>query len=219
MSNNKKPSTNKIVRYLRELSVVVIGIAITVSVTLWVSRMNEKRDIKLYLIAITAELKENTKKLEFIKRYSQREMLYTNYLKSNVKEARDADSLAYYASHCAFSVEKFLLKSNAFDMFKSSGLMRLLVNQESMLTLWQTYDYLSRVETGLDWIADHKWEQIKIEMSRIGEGTMSTEDLINTPIMYDFYIFDMYATQMIGIENALNDAKETIEKLEKYCGE
>ena len=55
MSKSKKSikeSIKKSGKYLREISVVVIGVAITLSVSYWIGVKNEKRDMALHLRAI-----------------------------------------------------------------------------------------------------------------------------------------------------------------------
>ena len=39
----------KIGKYLREVSVVMLGVAITISVTIWINKKSEKKDMSLYL--------------------------------------------------------------------------------------------------------------------------------------------------------------------------
>ena len=46
----------KIGKFVREISVIVIGVAITLSASYWLSDRNEKRDMALYLTAIKMEL-------------------------------------------------------------------------------------------------------------------------------------------------------------------
>ena len=61
--NKSKKSIQSIVKYLRELSVVIAGIGFTVGIGLWVNNSNNKKDLERYLFAIEFELEENVKKL------------------------------------------------------------------------------------------------------------------------------------------------------------
>ena len=80
---NLKNSTKKIGKYLREISVVVIGVAITLSVSVWLGNRNEKKDIALHLHAIKMELEENEKNLENLIERLKLAAEYTNYLLSH----------------------------------------------------------------------------------------------------------------------------------------
>ena len=57
--NKLKISMSKFGKFDREVSVVVIGVAITLTATLWINKKNEKRDMALYLNAMKIELDEN----------------------------------------------------------------------------------------------------------------------------------------------------------------
>ncbi len=46
---SKKKSMNPIVKFLRELLVVVTGIAITLGTGVWINNNNNKKDLKQYL--------------------------------------------------------------------------------------------------------------------------------------------------------------------------
>jgi hypothetical protein len=61
--NESKISMKKIGKYLREISVVVIGVAVTLSASYWLGVKSEKRDIALHLHAIKMELEENAQDL------------------------------------------------------------------------------------------------------------------------------------------------------------
>ncbi|MDR1602591.1 MAG: hypothetical protein LBS42_09220 [Tannerella sp.] len=62
-----KISAGKIVTCLCELSIVVIGIAIMLSVNNWLTTRNEKKDMALYLNAVKLELETNLADLEMFK--------------------------------------------------------------------------------------------------------------------------------------------------------
>ncbi|MCL2042236.1 MAG: hypothetical protein FWG84_09415 [Bacteroidales bacterium] len=51
-------------KYLQEISVVVIGVAITLSVSYWISRQSEKKDVALYELKKEQCIKENQLELE-----------------------------------------------------------------------------------------------------------------------------------------------------------
>jgi len=62
MKNKSKISIKPIVQYFRELSVVVIGVAVTVSLGFWVNNKNNEKDLTEYLTALKIELEENIDK-------------------------------------------------------------------------------------------------------------------------------------------------------------
>jgi len=129
MNNKQKSLIRKIGKYLREISVVVIGVAITLSASYWISQRGEKRDLKLYLNAIKLELEENIETLEGAIEDLKPSVRYSNYLGSVDAKSINSDSIDSYGD--VFTVLKmYSFQTNAFEMFKNSGHMRLIDDKE-----------------------------------------------------------------------------------------
>jgi len=122
-------SISEIGKYLREISVVVIGVAITLSVSYWISQRGEKRDLKLYLNAIKLELEENIETLERAIEDLKPSVRYSNYLRSVDAKSINSDSIDSYGDDIT-SNYMYSFQTNAFEMFKNSGHMRLIDDKE-----------------------------------------------------------------------------------------
>ena len=216
MNSKTKTTTNKIVKYLRELSIIVAGVAITLSASLWIGQKSEKKDMKLYLKSIRIELEENMKEFDKVMAYHSLEANYTMYLLSHDIESRHIDSLAYYANICCQSLQTFSFKTNAFEMLKSSGVLRLLDDKELVLALWNTYDELSELKRILEWHFQLKWAAVEKELPRMIDLNFKPEDMVKTPVMYLFYRTGMSVSIRQNCEENLNTLKETVEKLVDY---
>ena len=174
-------SINKIVKYLREVSVVVFGVAITLSASYFITRSSEKRDMRLYLTAIKMELEENIKICDMHAIYYKSGVKYANYLNSDDKAALSMDSIWHYQNAYYGGLGKFIFKNNAFEMFKSSGNMRLLNDKELLLEMWDLYFGLSYIKNNLDELLVMR----DADMMKEWEWT-DTESQKNIP-MYNFY--------------------------------
>jgi len=216
MNSKKRLSINKTVKYLREVSVVVIGVAVTLLATHWITTRSEKRDMNLYLNAIKMELDENMRNLDGAIEYTRSNVNYARYLQTHGKESRSSDTLAYYTTKCCFIIQDFSFKKDAFEMFKSSGIMRFLNDKDLMLNLWEAYASILLVEKRLDWYSQLKWAAMEKEVPLFIDRDVEAKDLINAPVMYNFYIFDIHTSVMSNCEKALEKAKEVVGKLEKY---
>jgi len=86
----------KICQYLRELSIIVLGVAFTIAVTLGINRWYEKRDLSLYLNAIKIEMEENLTIVEDAREYLLNESNYEAYLSSHDNPSFNNDTLEYY---------------------------------------------------------------------------------------------------------------------------
>ena len=155
----QKFSISKIGKYLREISVVVIGVAITLSVSFWISQRSEKRDITLYLNAIKLELEENIATLEWAIEELKPSVKYSNYLKSQDTKSLKSDSIKSHGD--AFSVNMYSFQTNAFEMFKNSGVMRFIDDKEFLQSLWNMYEGIIGIRTISDWYFQEKWNALK----------------------------------------------------------
>ena len=201
-------STNKIRNYLREISAIVIGVAITLSASYWLGLRNEKRDMALYLNAIRLELEDNIKTLETAIENLQLSIRYTNYLKSNDKKSLNKDSLKMY-QYAYYTITDYTFKTNAFEMFKSSGIMRLVDDKELLLSLWDVYEEFESVKETFDWFLPMKWEDMKKEFSLIIE-----EREVKAPT-YNFYIMDFPSQMVRPCKSALKKSQEMVSRLEE----
>ena len=213
MQRKVKVSLKTVVRYVRDLSIVVAGIAVTLYASDRVSGRSEKRDLTLYLHAIQLEVEENIKTLEEAIERLQPSIRYSEYLTSHDKESLERDTLSSYVE-CCYSFSSPTFKTNAFEMFKNSGIMRLVNDKELLLLLWDVYDELNSVKETFDVIFPIKWEDIKREVTMILEGQQSK---LVAP-MYHFYYMGLPLDLMRPCENALQKSKEMLEMLEKELG-
>lgn len=155
-------------KYLRELSVVVIGVAVTLAATSWIGSIGERQDLRLYLDAVKLELEDNLKQLERAEAYMEQSYRLGDYLQSDKPENLSIDSLAQF-QYVVGSYYFFSYKTAAFDMFKVSGAMRLIKDKELLLNIWNSYSELE----------NHKVDQelyVKTKMN-IQESIFLHEDM------------------------------------------
>ena len=208
MKNKSKKSIKKIGNFLREVAVVVLGVAITLSASVWISNRNEQRDLSLYLNAIKMELEENISIINESIEYLQPDAKYSAYLRTHDKKSLNADSISYYASSCCYIINSFKFKTNAFEAFKSSGTIRLLDDKELLLTIWDVYTELDSQNEILKWYTDLKWGYIEKEVIFAENGALSSEKLTNGAPMYHFYIIGLSRDVLKDSKNILNNTKK-----------
>ena len=210
MQRKVKVSIKTVVRYVRDLSIVVAGIAVTLYASDRVSGRSEKRDLKLYLHAVQLEVEENIKTLNEAIEGLRPSVRYYEYLFSHEKESLERDTLSSYVE-CCYSWSSATFKTNAFEMFKSSGIMRLVNNKELLLLLWNVYGEFGDVKETFDVIFPIKWEDIKREVTMILDGQ---QEKLVAP-MYYFYYMGLPLDLMRPCESALQKSKEMLEMLDK----
>ena len=195
-------------KYLLEISVIVIGVAITLSMSHWLSIRNEKRDIVLYLDAIKLELEENISSLDGIIERLKPDVRYSNYLRSHDKKSLNKDTIESYV-HIAYEIEHYtMFQTTAFEMLKNSGTMRLINDKEMLLSLWNFYQMLNSTSEILDLYFQIRMEEFKKEIPLLIEGQRA-----DIP-MYYYYMINIPSIMMWSCEKALRKSMEIKEKLE-----
>ena len=212
---NTKSTTGKIGKYFREISVVVMGVAITLSASYWIGVKKEKRDMALHLYAIKMELEENVKDVSFLINVLKPELRYTAYLRSHDKKSLDKDTLKSYFYVCYTISPTVTFKANAFEMFKNSGTMRLMNDRELLMAIWTAYDELTLLKQVLDEHNKLRWNFIEKEASFF-DVDVKGEIELNTIPMYDFYKkIGGYTTIMMISERFLRNIEKMILRLEE----
>lgn len=179
MKNNK---TGKTVKYLRELSIVVIGIAITLGINNWLTVRNEKKDMQLYLDAVKFELEAISHDVDRRLAITEKEAGYTRYLVEHDAKALDPDTIKHYSNFC-YEISSVSYISNAFDMFKTSGSMRFIKDKDFLMHIWRAYSQLDFLKNHIDTFYNkNKLEETNKEIQLEKEGK-----IINIPL-YDFYM-------------------------------
>ena len=208
-----KIPTKKIGKFLREIAVIVIGVAITLSASYWVTNNNAKREMSLSLSMIKLEVEENIRILEETDYHLiQVAMNYSDYLRSHKKESLNLDTLLFYRNTTAFNNTPIKVKSNAFDMFKTSGNMSLVKDKKLLLSLWDLYAKLDNLNRFYETISQLKMDEMK---KYFHLNSLPDEELLKNPPMYDFYV-NMYAphTQRQVVNHTLTSLNETKSMLE-----
>ena len=215
--NKTKISFGKIGKYIREISVVVIGVAITLSASYWITNRNEKKNMALYLSAIKLELKENMKILEETNQILiQPSVNYSDYLRSHDKKNLNVDTLKYYFKDGGpvFNASSIRVITNAFDMFKTSDNVRLVNNKELLLSIWDSYVDLVELKELFDMVAQWKLEDMKKYL--YSNRNPFDEGVLKNPPLYEFYVtMDAPDVQRKNSERVMALLNETISKLEK----
>jgi len=216
--NKTKTSIKKISEISREIFVVVIGVGITLSASYWITNRKEKSDMTLYLNTIKLELTENKKALDEIEQHLQKSYNYTRYLSSHNKKSLNADSIRFY-SDTYFEVYPLTLKTNAFEMFKTSGNMRFVSDKELLLSIWDTYAILVEFQQQNTAVTGIKVEDMRKETQHVPIleilSRSDEEILKNVPPMYNFHVnVQFYSALLLTYRNTSAILNETLSKFE-----
>ena len=211
-TRNFKQTTGK---YLRELSVIVVGIIITVGAGLWINNRNSEKDFQEYLTAVKLEMEDNANFFDWYAKFLQKSVGYAEYIKTNDKKSLNKDSLWYYAVTdsigCGYMNIRSInnIKTNAFEMFKISGAMRQMKNKELLLSIWGAYTKMEDANIFLNTCFQMKREEAMKEMQLEVDGKP-----VAVPMQL-FYSTDLPQAMVRQCEDASMMLRESLSKLEK----
>ena len=211
--SKSKISIKNIRKYFRELSVVVIGVAITLSASNWISNRTEKRNLALYLNAIILELETNAESFELQAKKFQKSVKYANYIKLYDEKSINQDTVWYYAQSnddgCGWGLirSEILYSKNAFEMLKTSGVMRFVDDKELLLSISGVYIAMENTQKFLDMCFQRKAEEFTKEWYQMKEGKN-----ITIPMQF-FYCYDLPLAMMQTCKDMTELINETLSKL------
>ncbi|MDR2083450.1 MAG: hypothetical protein LBP67_00420 [Bacteroidales bacterium] len=147
MSKPRSLKKTKLKDYLRELSIVIIGIAVTLYAGNLIGNIKVKKDLKFQLTAIYLELEENLKKVdEVVNYYDQigrlRKNIHSNMLDP---EHTSKDSILKYQDIALFTAS-FNYKKDAYTVFVNSDGTKILSNNNLLLDISKCYSSLEELK-------------------------------------------------------------------------
>ena len=204
-----------IVKYIRELSVVVVGIIITFGISFWVYSNNNRKDLNLHLNAIKLELEANADRFDNYAKWLQKSAKYANYLNSHDKKSLNKDTLNYYTRSGSDGAGSYniiattIVVTNAFEMFKISGAMRQMTDKELLMYVWEAYILMENAQRFIDLCFQIKRDEAMKEQQLRVEGKPVTIP------MQVFYTTDLPQAMVSTCEEISKTLKEILVQLEE----
>lgn len=141
MKTSERIKKLKIGNYLRELSIVVLGVAVTLFASGKINERAAQNDLKLQLRAVYAELESNMEELDrTIHNFTETRAL-SRYLLQNAETGWSNDTIAKYSGIIS-NISNFAYKKSAYEMVVNSGAMRLIGNGRHLLDITEAYSLL-----------------------------------------------------------------------------
>lgn len=206
MEEEQKKKWKSAVKYLRELSVVVAGIAITFTASSLISNASEKRNLNQYLSAVKMELESNLEMVKEKGRFYEKSARFGKYLSSRKPDDLNTDSLNKYSEIPGY-VFYFTYKTSAFDMLKASGSMRLIKDKGLLKAILDTYSTLEENKSASDMYTNRKLD----EMFKTALDNNSTDNNIgdiHTRRLYTF--FTIHIDLDAVLRESANQIQETL---------
>lgn len=148
-STKLKNALKGTVKYVRELSIVVAGIAITFTVSDCINKKNEKEDLQKYLNTLIVEMEENLAIMEEKGRFYDGVLQLGLYLMKTPEKEYNTDSIEAYDRYINHG---FIMnyKTGAFEMLKTSGMMRLIDDKQLLSSISTCYSTMQQAKDESD---------------------------------------------------------------------
>lgn len=145
--------------YIRQTSIVVIGVLVTFTGSGLVTNCSERKDIKSTMLLIRDELKSNRQKYEYIvSEFSEDEQLSDLLMRHDMNiHTIPEDSLKLFATTLGH-IRGFAYTRNALNILQNSMLMQKIPDKEFLLSLVEVYEKLEGFKLSINGYYDMKEE-------------------------------------------------------------
>ncbi len=197
-------------KYFREVSVVIVGIAITFTLSDWIGSRNERKDLERYLGMVKIELEGNLEIVNDQFDFYDRTGKFAKYLLSVGKQENlQADSLAKY-DDIMKNLKSLNYEASAFEMLKSSGTMRLIKDKQMLKSIITSYNLLKYTQGVGDRAMEIKQKEL---YGTIMENGISEAgyDIANPKYRRVFNYFSAYSAIEGNFRSCIDQLKKTLE--------
>ena len=209
--NGKKASgLKRYTKYLRELSVVIIGVAVTFLGSDWISSRKARNDLDRYLRAVKTELEDNLEIIEEKAEFYGYTGELAHYLMSDRPENLSRDTLLYVAEKGDYGVFTHIFtmtyKTSAFEMLKSSGTMHLISDTDLFQAIMDSYTQMGNIK-------DESDNYMARKLNIIYESAMGQPDFLDILDKRSYYFFGIHIDLDVIFQECADQIEETLAML------
>lgn len=157
----------KLGNYFRELSVVVVGVFITLAATNFISETSQEKQIKESMLMIKMELTENLKEINKAETAYLREIAFFQLLQekqdslSSIKASVLEENI-----NAPYSVHDLTYSEDALEVLKTSALMQQISDKQFILKLLQAYKQCRIIKRDNDFYYEYKERRMNRHLNR-----------------------------------------------------
>lgn len=196
----------QISNYIRQLSIVVLGIIITFVGSDFINSYVKQQEVKAVMLLIKEELKYNQHKLMNIKDNVTSLDRLGEILRQANFDYKDIpkDTLAkYWRSLNTF--RSFNYSSNSIEVLKNSSLMQYVSDKAFLISLMESYESINGLQGTINMFYERKtkfWDSIIESLSEDQLKVLATNDIENNYSV--IFSFDEAKKYIRGIEGFFN---------------
>lgn len=182
---NLKP-TLLVTKYLRDLSIVIIGVLITLLITTFITHKSKQNEVDRAMILIKTEMEENLYSLQKIQHKWETEQKIYALIRENINhiEQIPADSLRLYKKVIG-DKHSLSIDTDSYEVFKSSLLMQYIENKEFLSQLSRVYGMQQLIADKLAHYTAFKADGLNHLMNHSDQADL--DRWMTSSSIYDFY--------------------------------
>jgi hypothetical protein len=153
--------------YLRELSIVIVGVFVTLAGTGFISNVSQEKQIKESMQMIKMELEENLNSINQAEALYLEEISFFRMLiqKQDSLQTIDASILEDNVN-APFKIEDFEYSEDTLEVLKNSALMQQMADKQFILKLLQAYKGCRRISENHKFYYENKQKHMARYMSQ-----------------------------------------------------
>lgn len=216
--------------YLRQLSIIIIGILVTFQGSAWIESARQRRESRELLVMIEEEMNGNMAEIIRARKMLAVEVEAMSFFRRHINDIRSAprDSIKKYYWLLDYG-PSYSYTSNAFEVLKSSPSAANKIDRQLMSSIFLCYDQIKTSLVSLNYYYSSKFERVSnfffsidrhlIEQIRTGQDMFPyIEAFLNNPSTGNiiFSAESNLAGRKEEIDELIMTYGTTLDKIGKY---
>lgn len=153
--------------YFRELSIVIVGVFITLAATNFISETSQEKQIKETMLMIKMELTENLEEINKAESEYLNEIAFFQLLQEKQDSLRSVEaSVLEENTNTPFSTYDLTYSEDALEVLKTSALMQQMADKRFILKLLQAYKLCRVIKRENDFYYKYKEQRMDRYLNR-----------------------------------------------------
>lgn len=202
--------------YIRQLSVIIIGILITFQGSAWLESARQRRESRELLAMVEQEMGDNLAEMMRAQKMGAMEIEAMGFFRRHINDVRSAprDSIKMYSWLLDLGLS-YSYTSNAFEVLKSSPSAANKIDKQLMSSIFLCYDRIKTSFVSLNYYYSGKFERVSNFFfsidRRIIEQIRTGEDMF--PYIETFLANPSTGNIIYSAESNMTGRKEEIDDL------
>ena len=214
----RKLKKMKLGKYLKDLSIIIIGVFITLWLTNLISENKSQKDVDMIVNIIKMEMEDNLTRLNSAQqKWDTEKRIYSLIIKHDFNVLNIAIDTLKKHKNIIRDKHSFYVGHDSYEVLKSSLLMQYIKNKDFLRKLSITYGACDLIGDKLNRYSNQKNDGINSVIHNPVDNTTvnkflngSLLDFFTIPINNDIFRMHIYSGSTLILENEFDDCRNNI---------